>query len=87
MAQVEQFMSAPMLSEKLDQLIGEVRGMRETMGGLSNRMVVVEQETKSTKEIVEAWSAAKTWLRWFKWIVGLVASLGAIFAAYKGLAK
>ncbi|MCW2362453.1 hypothetical protein M2346_000887 [Sphingobium xanthum] len=80
-------MSAPMLSEKLDQLIGEVRGMRETMGGLSNRMVVVEQETKSTKEIVEAWSAAKTWLRWFKWIVGLVASLGAIFAAYKGLAK
>ena len=87
-------MSGATVSEKLDQLIGEMRGMRAhqerqagAMDQLSDRMVIVEQETKSTKEIVEAWSAAKTWLRWMKWIAGLVASIVAAFAAYKGIAK
>lgn len=82
------------LGEKLDQLLGEVREMRgtigsqtEALGRFSERMAIVEQETKSTKEVVEAWVAAKTWLRWAKWLAGVVASCVAAFAAYKGLAK
>lgn len=94
MAQMEQEMSGPTLSEKLDQLIGEVAATRDTMSKqtdalskLTERMVLVESETKSTKEVVEAWGAAKTWLRWSRWIVGFVASAIAAFAAYKGISK
>jgi uncharacterized protein YoxC len=86
-------MSAPTVSdsEKLDQLIGEVRGMRGTMDSqtqsmdkLAERMAVVEAATQSTKEVVTAWSAAKTWLRWFKWIAGFLAVLASLFFTIKG---
>ena len=54
---------------------------------MSERLALVEQDTKRTKEVIEAWRAAKLWLRWSKWVAGFVASMIAVFAAFKGLSK
>ncbi|MBU0556856.1 MAG: hypothetical protein KKD64_14460 [Alphaproteobacteria bacterium] len=87
-------MNTPQLSRKLDQLIGKVEGLVEALdrqaqevGRLSERLALVEQDTKRTKEVIEAWRAAKLWLRWSKWVAGFVASMIAVFAAFKGLSK
>ena len=79
------------LSEKLDQLIGKVdtcimiqqeQGVR--IDKLNERLVSVEDGVMETKDLVDAWGAAKTSLRFIKWAAGFAAAIFAVWAALKG---
>lgn len=58
-----------MIDEKLDKLIASVDALKT--------------DVAETKEIVEAWSAVKTWGRFIKWTGGIVAAFVAIGVAVK----
>lgn len=79
------------VSAKLDRILGQLTavGAQQTaaaaeMRGLSDRMVRVEEGVTATKDVVEAWGAAKTSLRFLKWFATLVAAVAAVAAALKG---
>ncbi len=76
---------------KIDRVLGLLAGLSaqqsetsEEVRGLSDRMVRVEEGVTATKDVVEAWGAAKTSLRFLKWFAGLVAAVAAALAVLKG---
>lgn len=56
----------------------------EEVRGLSDRMVRVEEGVTATKDVVEAWGAAKTSLRFLKWFAAHVTAVAAALAVLKG---
>jgi ABC-type thiamine transport system ATPase subunit len=84
----------PTLNAKLDQLIGKVDGLQgqtqlmhsetnKQLDVLKERMALVETGVTSTREVVDAWGAAKTSLRFVKWLAGMIAVLISIVVALK----
>ncbi|MBB5985310.1 hypothetical protein [Sphingobium lignivorans] len=92
-------MTDPTLNAKLDQLIGKVDGLQgetqlmrsetnKQLDALKERVALVETGVTSTREVVDAWGAAKTSLRFVKWLVGLITvALGLVAAIKAGLPK
>jgi len=77
--------------ERLDQLIGKVEALAATLDDqndklvrLAERTATLEQLGQETKQVVEAWTAAKGSLRFMKWLAGLVAAIAGAVAAIKG---
>jgi hypothetical protein len=83
-------MTGPEAEAKLDRMLGLLGALGarqdetvETVRDLGERIVRLEEGVTATKEVVEAWTAAKTSLRFMKWFAGLVAALVGIIAAIK----
>lgn len=77
--------------ESLDQLIGKVEALAAALDDQSDKLVrlaertaTLEQLGQETKQVVEAWTAAKGSLRFMKWFAGLVAAVAGMIAAIKG---
>lgn len=45
----------------------------------------VEENSRSTRELVEAWQAATGLVRFVKWLAGLAGAIGVIYAAFRGM--
>ncbi|MBB5984671.1 hypothetical protein [Sphingobium lignivorans] len=79
------------LGAKLDRLIGEidaltgkVDGQGEKLGTLAERVALLEQIARETREVLAAWTTAKTAGRLIRWVAALLAGIGGIIAAIKG---
>ena len=77
---------------KLDRVLGKVDAIMASqtehsgqLSDLSERVAKVEQGVTATKDVVEAWTTAKTSMRFVKWLAGFVAALTGLVAATKGL--
>ncbi|MBT2186178.1 hypothetical protein [Sphingobium nicotianae] len=77
--------------ESLDRLLGKVEAMttalddqNEKLVRLAERTATLEQLGQETKQVVEAWTAAKGSLRFMKWLAGLIAAVAGTIAAIKG---
>ncbi len=51
---------------------------------LSERVAQVEQGVTATKDVVEAWTTAKTSMHFVKWLAGFVAAVTGVIAATRG---
>jgi len=88
-------MSDLSLNAKLDRALGKmdaVMGLQEdqskTLRELSERVAKVEAGVTETKEIVDAWTTAKTSFRFIKWALGIAgAIIGIVFAVKGGVSK
>jgi len=79
------------VKHSLDNLSGQVEGVAATLDAhgdklatLGERVAQLEQGIKATKEVVDAFAAAKSSMRFLKWFAGLVAAVMGIVAAMKG---
>jgi TolA-binding protein len=78
--------SLDQLAQRLDQLLGKVEAMAETLddqsekiGRLAERTAMLEQIGTEAKQVIEAWTAARTSLRFMHWGAGMIAAvLGAV---------
>jgi TolA-binding protein len=74
------------LGQRLDQLLGKVEALAETLedqnekiGRLAERTAMLEQIGTEAKQVIEAWTTARTSLRFMHWMAGLIAAvLGAV---------
>ncbi|OJY63042.1 MAG: hypothetical protein BGP16_04140 [Sphingobium sp. 66-54] len=79
------------LNAKLDRMLGKVDAIMilqtehsQRLDDLSRRVALVEQGVTATKDVVEAWSAAKYSLRLVQRIAGFAAAIAGLVAAAKG---
>lgn len=79
------------ISSKLDRMIGHLDAIRTELGeqggrldDLCERMAVVEKGVCDTRDVVDAWTAAKTSMRFIKWVGGLLGVLATLYFAVKG---
>ncbi len=81
--------------QNVDRLLGKVDALialqREQdarfaarLDDLAERTVKVEQGVAATKDLVEAWAAAKTSFRFIKWMAGIAGALAGMAAALRG---
>jgi hypothetical protein len=79
------------VKRSLDHLLGKVEALASTLethgdqlGHLGERVAQLEQGVRVTKDVVEAFTTAKSSMRFLKWLTGLVAAGAGIVAAMKG---
>lgn len=79
------------LRRSLDQLIGKVEALATSIadhggqiGALSARVAQLEEGVKATKDVVEAFAAAKLSMRAMKWAAGFLAAGAGLWAAIRG---
>jgi len=79
---------------KIDRLLGKVDALMASqteqarqLAAIGERAAKMEEGISATKEIVQAWAAAKTSLQFVKWMAGIVAAILGIWAAIKGMQK
>lgn len=79
------------LDTKLNRMLGNVDAIMaaqtEQAGritDLSERVAQVEQGVTATKDVVEAWTTAKTSMHFVKWLAGFAAALAGLIAAARG---
>lgn len=77
---------------KIDRLLGKADALMtlqteqaRQLAAIGERVAKVEEGVRATKDIVQAWVAAKTSLRFVKWIAGIVAAILGVWAAIKGM--
>lgn len=74
------------LTPRLDQLLGKVEALAATLddqnekiGRLAERTAMLEQMGTEAKQVIEAWTTARTSLRFMHWFAGMIAAvLGAV---------
>jgi len=78
------------LRQRLDRLLGKVEALATTLedqnekiGRLAERTAMLEQLGSDAKQIIEAWTTAKTSLRFMQWCAGLAAAVIGAIAAVK----
>ncbi|OJY65521.1 MAG: hypothetical protein BGP16_12920 [Sphingobium sp. 66-54] len=69
---------------RLDAIIATQTEQSEKFDHLSERVAKVEQGVCDTRDVVAAWTAAKTSMRFIKWVVGLAGAVVGLFFALKG---
>lgn len=79
------------VKESLDRLLGKVEALaaaledqNEKLVRLAERTATLEQLGQETKQVVQAWTAAKGSLRFMKWLAGLIAAVAGVIATIKG---
>ncbi|MBN8819399.1 MAG: hypothetical protein J0I80_11870 [Sphingomonas sp.] len=79
------------VSQSLERLHGQIAALgaalddnAQALGRLGERVAQLEQGVQATKDVVEAFTAAKSSMRFLKWLAGLIAALAALAAALKG---
>jgi len=79
------------LNAKLDRMLGKVdllmtlqTAQAERLDDLNRRVALVEQGVTATKDVVEAWTAAKYSIRLVQRIAGFAAMIAGLMAAAKG---
>ena len=71
------------IEESQSEMLTEVREMRHQFEAAMRQLEEQTREIAKTREIVEAWGAVKTAGRFIKWLGGIIAALGAIYAAVR----
>jgi ABC-type transporter Mla subunit MlaD len=69
---------------KVEALAGTLEAHGEQLGHLGERVAQLEQGVRATKDVVEAFTTAKSSMRFLKWLTGLLAAGAGIIAAMKG---
>jgi hypothetical protein len=79
------------VKRSLDRLIGKVEALAAAIddhGGqlcaLGERVAQLEEGVKATRDVVDAFAAAKLSMRAVKWAAGLVGAGAGLWAALKG---
>jgi len=79
------------LNAKLDRVLGKVDLLMalqteraRQLDDLNRRVALVEQGVTATKDVVEAWAAAKYSIRLVRRIAGFAAAIAGLVAAAKG---
>lgn len=79
------------LGAKLDRALGRLDAIMAAqieqgaqLDHLAERVAKVELRVCETKDVVAAWTAAKTSMRFIKWAVGLAGAIVGLFFALKG---
>ncbi|HZV17994.1 MAG TPA: hypothetical protein VFF84_04805 [Sphingobium sp.] len=79
------------LDAKLDRMLGKVDALMALqadhsarLDDLNRRVALVEQGVTATKDVVEAWGAAKYSIRLVQRIAGFAAAIAGLVAAAKG---
>jgi len=77
---------------KMDRLLGKVDAFMvlqseqgREISAIGERVAKVEAGVRATRDIVQAWGAAKTLSRFVKWAAGIAAALLGLAAAIKGV--
>jgi len=79
---------------KIDRLLGKVDALivlqseqGRQLDGIGERVVKVEEGVSATKDIVQAWGAAKTSFQFLRWVAGLLAAIVGLWAAIRGMQR
>lgn len=79
------------LNAKLDRMLGKVDMLMalqaeraQQLDDLNRRVALVEQGVTATKDVVEAWAAAKHSIRFVQRVAGFAAAIAGLVAAAKG---
>lgn len=71
------------IMNRLDNGDGRFRKVEEDLDDIKADVAEMKETLVAIKDMVEAWTAAKTAGRFIKWLGGVAAGLAAIFVALK----
>jgi len=66
------------------EISARMTDMERKIDALILSIEAIKGDVSETKEIVAAWKSVKLWAAFLKWAAGVVASIGVMYAAWKG---